>query len=149
MKRILSSLSFVVLLFLVASSVPSFALNDSVVDVHVEKAVAIPSKVLVPGNYVFRLLDSSSRPHDVEVMSADGKTFYGIIPVYETSPRDSGLGNEITITAPDESGLARINSWYFPGSQYGYRFIYSKSDIRKADMVAQQMKSNNTEVGMQ
>lgn len=147
MKRVLSNVTFLVVLFLAVATIPSFAQNESVMDVHVDKAVAIPNNVLQPGDYVFRFLDSTTGPHDVEVMSADGETFYGILPVF-AAYRNSGGDLEITTTAPDEAGLARIDSWYFPGSQDGFRFIYSKSDIRKADMVAQQMKSGAAGSGM-
>ena len=147
MKRVLSSVTFLVVLFLAVSTIPSFAQNESVMNVHVDKAVAIPCNVLEPGDYVFRLLDSSTRPGDVAVTSADGATFYGILPVY-AAYRNSGGDSEIAVTAPDDAGLARIDSWYFPGSQDGFRFIYSKSDIRKADRIAQQMKSGAAATGM-
>jgi hypothetical protein len=149
MKRVLSNVTFLLVLVLVVSTIPSFAQNknESVMNVHVDRAVAIPRNVLEPGDYVFRLLDTASRPDDVAVTSADGKTFYGILPVFAAS-RDSGGDSEIAVTAPDEAGLARIDSWYFPGSQDGYRFIYSKSDIRKADMMAQRMKSGAAGSGM-
>lgn len=116
-------------------------------NVHVDKAAAIPRNVLEPGDYVFRLLDSSTRPADVAVTSADGKTFYGILPVF-TASRNSGGDSEITVTAPDEAGLARIDSWYFPGNQDGFRFIYSNSDIRQAHVIARQMKSGAAGTGM-
>lgn len=146
MKRVLSNVTFLVVLFLAVSTIPSFAQNESVMNVHVDQAVAIPSHVLQPGDYVFRLLDSPTRPNDVAVMSADGATFYGILPVF-TASRISGGDSEITTTAPDAAGLARIDSWYFPGSQDGFRFIYSKSDIRKADMMAHRMKSGTAGSG--
>ena len=146
MKRVLSSVTFLVVLVLVASALPSFAQNESVMNVHVGAAVAIPGNVLEPGDYVFRLLDSSSRPDNVAVLSADGKTSYGIFPVF-TAFRNSGGDNEIAVTAPDDAGIARIDSWYFPGNQDGFRFIYSKSDIRKADMMAHRMKSGTAGSG--
>jgi hypothetical protein len=147
MKRALSSVTFLVVLFLAVSSILSSAQNQSVMNVHVDQAVAIPRNVLEPGDYVFRLLDTPTRHADVAVTSADGRTFYGILPVF-TASRNSGRDSEMTVTAPDEAGLARIDSWYFPGSHDGYRFIYSKSDIRRADRMAQRMKSGAAGTGM-
>lgn len=143
MKRLLMYLTLIAIAF----ALPAFAQNESVMDVHVDKAIAIPGKVLVPGNYVFRLLHSAAEPNDVAVQSADYKTFYGFIPVF-TAYRSSEDGSQIKASAPDNSGLARIKSWFFPGEQEGYRFIYSKADIRKADMIAQNMKSKGVESGM-
>ena len=143
MKRLLMFLT----LISIAVALPALAQNESVMDVHVDKTVAIPGNILQPGNYVFRLVDSASSPYDVGVFSAHFKTFYGYIPVFPAY-RSSEGGSQITATAPDKSGLARINSWFFPGQQEGYRFIYSKSAIRKEDMVAQNMRSKGGESGM-
>jgi hypothetical protein len=134
-------------LLLGLSALPAFAQNENVMNVHVDKAVAIPGKVLPPGDYVFRLADSVTRPADVQVMSADGKTEYGFIPVY-SAYRTAGSDTEVTTTPPDNFGIACIDSWYFPGEQDGYRFIYSKTDLRKIDMIAQQMNLGGAQAGM-
>lgn len=143
MKRLMMYLTLIAIAF----ALPAFAQNESAMNVHVYKTVAIPGNILRPGNYVFRLLDSVSEPNVVAVTSADFQTFYGYIPVF-TAYRSSEDGSRIKATAPDKSGLARINSWFFPGQQEGYRFIYSKADIRKEDMVAQNMRSKGGESGM-
>ena len=142
MNRNLLFFSFIALL-LTLLALPAFAENDSVMDVHVYHPIAIPGKILQPGNYVFRLASSVTRPTDVEVMSADGKTFDGVFPVYQAF-RESYNGSKIRTVGPDASGLTRIKSWYFPGEQYGYRFIYSRSDLHNLDVVAQQMKPGVT-----
>jgi len=135
MKHVFSKFTALFFLLFAVFALPSFAQNETVMDVHVNQAVAIPGHVLRPGDYVFRLVESVARPADVEVMSADGKALYGVFPVYDAY-RTSDVASEIT-TAPDESGLARIDAWYFPGYQDGYRFIYSNSDLRKIETIAQ------------
>jgi hypothetical protein len=70
MKRVLSNFAFLVLLFLVVSTIYSFAQNVSAMDVHVDKAVAIPGNVLEPGDYVFRRLDRTSREVETAIGSS-------------------------------------------------------------------------------
>ena len=142
MKRILVYLSLLAIVF----AVPAFAENNTVINVHLDNAVAIPGNVLAPGNYVFRLEESGHRI--VAISSADSKTFYGFIPVY-TATRDSSNGTDIRATELDAAGLARIDSWFFPGEQNGYRFIYSNSDIAKTDAAVRrmQMKSKGNQSG--
>jgi hypothetical protein len=146
MNRTFSNFMFAVLLFLAAFTIPSFAQNQEVMNVHVDKAVAIPGNVLTPGDYVFRLADSTGRPDDVEIRSADGKTSYGFIQIYMAS-RNTYEGSEVKVSAADSTGLERIDSWFFPGSEDGYRFIYSKSDLQKADQIAQRMQTEGTSSG--
>lgn len=140
MKRFLISLSLLV--FVIA--LPVFAQGTNVMDVHVDHPVAIPGNVLRPGNYVFRLLDNLK---EVEITSKNDNHDYGFLPVFSTY-RSSANGSQIKASRPDASGLARIKSWYFPGSRIGYKFIYSKSEIHKSDIIARNMKSTETQSGM-
>ncbi len=143
MKRLLASLSLLAIVF----TMSAFAENTAVMNVHVEKAVAIPGKVLLPGNYIFRLQDSGSGQNIVAITSADSDKTYGFVQVF-TARRNSYNGASIQETAADATGLTRIDSWYFPGQQSGYRFIYSKGDLRKLETAAQKMKSNGTAAGL-
>ncbi len=140
MKRFTYSLLLVLVSLAVFVTVPAFAQQDSVINVHVDKAVAIPGYVLLPGDYVFRLADTNSYPDFVEISTADGSRTFGFIRVFEAK-REHASGDKMIISQPDAAGLQRIKSWYFPGETYGYRFIYSKGDLRKADMIAQQMRT--------
>lgn len=142
MKRILSFSSIVVVLFWLLA-LPAFAQNEQVLDVHVNNMVAIPGSVLRPGNYTFRLLDSATGQGLVLVQSANGKRSYGMIPVFSTSRREDG-GSIVTTKQPEIAGVARIDSWYFPGSTAGYHFIYSKSDMQKLNTIAQKMHATTT-----
>jgi len=143
MKRLLMYLPLMVLFV----ALSAFAENNAVMKVHVTKTIAIPGNVLAPGDYTFRLVDLGSSPFAVAIASADSKTVYGFVPVFKAD-RNSGGESEIRATEPDDSGLARIDSWYFPGQQTGYRFIYSKQDVRKADMLAEQLKSKGSPSGL-
>lgn len=141
MKRTLIYLSLLAIVF----ALPAVAENNTVINVHVDKAIAIPGNVLAPGDYVFRMSDPARTV--VAISSADSKTFYGFVQVFKTE-RTGTNGSEIRETEADSTGLARIDSWYFPGEKSGFRFIYSQSDIQKADTIAKRLKSDGSRSGM-
>jgi hypothetical protein len=127
MKKFLLSLT----LLAVVVALPAFAENNSVMNVHVNKAVAIPGKVLAPGDYVFRLLNVGGGGSPVvAISSADYSAVYGFVQVY-ASYRNEPSATEIQSVASEGSDVKRIDSWFFPGQKDGYRFIYSKSDLEK------------------
>jgi hypothetical protein len=141
MKRFLIT-SF--LLFVSVASIYSLqavAQQERILDVHFDKAVAVPGKVLLPGDYRFELMDSTSYPDVVEIINkADSKPI-GLFRIDEAQRSDYG-DSAVLVTAPDSVGLQRIDEWYFPGAQDGYRFVYSQKDLSKLDAVAQRMQVN-------
>lgn len=140
MKR----LSLFLLLALVFT-IPALAQNNTVLNVHVQKAVAIPGNVLGPGDYTFRLSEVGEGRSVVAISSADSKIVYGFVHVY-TAQRDS-VGESEVVTTGAGAGVDRIDSWYFPGQQHGFRFIYSKSDLSKLDQMAQKATPKGTASG--
>ncbi len=80
----------------------------------------------------------------VEVSTADGKEILGIFPIVP-SYRKSVSNDTIRTSRPGGAGLDRIVSWYFSGSNYGYRFVYSKADLEKISTLAAEPKGGATE----
>jgi hypothetical protein len=146
MKRYFSNFVFALLLIMAGSAVSAAAQEEGALDVHVNKAVAIPGKVLPVGDYVFRLVESTSGANEVKVSSADGETFYGFIPIYRASKNDL-TDQAVVKTMADEAGMSRIDTWFFPASHDGFQFIYSKSDLRKLDIIAKQMAARDSANG--
>ncbi len=148
MKRVFAISGFVaILLLMVLGTMPAFAQNESVTYVHVNRAVAIPGRILEPGDYQFRVIPSEQFPGFVEVMSKDGGNFLGVIRVFPAIRNDEYLGNEITVAHTREAGLDRIDSFYFPGLETGYRFVYSRGDLHKIDLASATM-NRRTASGM-
>lgn len=91
----------------------------------------IPGHMLEPGTYIFRLTDSTSNRQIVQVFSEDAngkQTFVTTIlaisayrqltpdkPIFNMEERPSG--------SPEA-----IQSWFYPGDNTGWEFVYSKSD---------------------
>jgi len=103
-------------------------------------AVQVPGTVLPPGTYTFRLMDSSSNRHIVQVFNEDGTrliTTILAIPNYQLQV--SGK----TILAFDErpSGEPEaLKAWFYPGDNFGQEFVYPKAEAAALSTV------NNTAV---
>jgi len=91
------------------------------------KDVAIPGKVLTAGTYTFRLSDSQSDRHVVQIFNQTGTeliTTLLTVADYRLSPTD-----DTVITFGESAGHAapRITRWFYPGDIDGQVFIYPNS----------------------
>jgi hypothetical protein len=86
--------------------------------------VEVPGKVLIPGTYVFKLLDSSAESNIVEVYDKDEKKLYATIlaiPDYRLKPSDKPL---IRFEERPSDTPEAIKAWFYPGDNYGFEFVY-------------------------
>ena len=90
--------------------------------------VEIPGKVLPAGTYVFKLLDSQSERNIVQIFTEDQKQLVATImaiPDY----RDEPAGKTIVTFDERPSGVPEaLHSWFYPGDNYGFEFVYKKSE---------------------
>jgi len=91
----------------------------------------IPGHVLEPGKYVFRLADSASNRNIVQVFSEDANgnetlvtTLLAISAYRQQTPEEPIFNFD---ERPADSPEA-IRSWFYPGDNTGWEFVYSKSD---------------------
>jgi hypothetical protein len=101
--------------------------------------VEVPGKVLTPGLYVFKLLDSAADRHIVQIFDKDQTHLIGTfltIPDYRMTPPDKPL---ITFEERAAGAPEAIKSWFYPGDNYGNEFVYPKT---RAVQLAQQSHQN-------
>src|SRR4030081_2875314 len=84
----------------------------------------VPGKVLPPGTYVFKLLDSASNRNIVQIFDKDEKRLYATlvaVPDYRLQPSDKPL-----LQFEERAGNSpeAIKAWFYPGDQYGQQFVY-------------------------
>jgi len=86
--------------------------------------VEIPGKVLPAGKYVFRLLDSASNRHVVQVLDDTGRTIATVltIPAARLTAADD---TRITFEEQPAGAPFPIKNWFYPGDLDGEEFIYS------------------------
>ena len=90
--------------------------------------VEIPGQVLPAGSSLFKLLDSASNRHIVQVFNKDQNHVFGTflaIPDYRLKPSDKSIikFHERPAGSPDA-----VKTWFYPGSNYGHQFVYPKSE---------------------
>jgi hypothetical protein len=99
----------------------------------INNSMQIPGAVLHPGKYVFKLADSPSNRHIVQVFNEDESNIIATvlaIPNYRLKPKgDSEFGFwEAPANTPQP-----LRSWFYPGDNFGQEFAYPK---REAALIA-------------
>lgn len=108
--------------------------------VTINAPVEIPSvdrrKVLGPGTYVFKIMDSASMNRNiVQIWNRDATQLIATIlaiPDYLAQPPETAIVNfgENVAQAPPV-----VKEWFYPGENYGWEFVYPRSralEIAKA-----------------
>jgi hypothetical protein len=96
--------------------------------------------VLPAGTYVFRILDSQSDRHIVQILNKDETTIYATIlaiPNYRLKATDKTV---ITFRERPAGEPEALRAWFYPGRNWGEEFVYPKT---KAVALA---KATNTPV---
>jgi LPXTG-motif cell wall-anchored protein len=97
--------------------------------------VEIPGKVLAPGKYVFELEDSDSDRNIVQVFSKDSagnETLVATtiaIPDYTSDTPDKPI---VHFEERQPESPEAIHSWFYPGDNTGWEFVYSKGETPEA-----------------
>ncbi len=90
--------------------------------------IEIPGgKVLPAGSYTFKLLDSNSYRHIVQIWNEDGSELLATIlaiPNYRLEPT-----GETVIKFHERAGNApdALRAWFYPGDLFGQEFVYPKT----------------------
>lgn len=92
----------------------------------VNETITIPGAVLTPGRYVFKLLNSQSDRHIVQVFNED-ETFViatiMAIPNERVRPRGK---SKFTFWEMPVGTPPALRSWFYPGDNEGQEFAYPK-----------------------
>lgn len=89
--------------------------------------VELPGVVLIPGTYVFKLLDSPSDRHIVRVFNADETS---IITTILAIPNRRLTPTSDTVIRFEERRIGTpeaIRAWFYPGDDFGQEFVYPKA----------------------
>jgi hypothetical protein len=92
-----------------------------------KEAVELPGFTLQPGTYVFRLADSISDRHIVQVFNVREDHIYGMILAV---PNAKLHATSDTVLRFDERPTNRpqaLRAWFYPGDTWGQEFVYPKA----------------------
>jgi hypothetical protein len=93
--------------------------------------IRVPGTTLAAGSYIFKLVDSQSNRHIVQVMNTRENRVYATvlaIPDYRLNP------NSQTVVTFGETGSGcapAVKAWFYPGDNTGNRFVYGKSEAEQ------------------
>jgi cell division septation protein DedD len=93
----------------------------------VNETIQVPNKVLPPGKYVIKLLDSPSNRHVVQIFNGDESqllTTILAIPNLRLQPTGKTVFG-FWETPPGQPKALR--AWFYPGDNFGQEFAYPKS----------------------
>jgi hypothetical protein len=88
-------------------------------------------KVLPPGKYVFKILDSPSNRHVVQVMSEDQKTMHATLLAISANRLDPAQEPEVRFMETAANAPPAIRTWWYPGRSIGHEFIYPKDHAKR------------------
>jgi hypothetical protein len=88
-------------------------------------------KTLPAGEYTFRIVDSPSNRHVVQILSKDGSQVHATvlaIPAQRLDPPDEPEVRFMEVAANQPPA---IRTWWYPGRTIGHEFIYPKDHARR------------------
>jgi hypothetical protein len=101
--------------------------------------VQVPGHVLAPGKYVFQLVDSDSDRNIVQIFSKDSDGKENLVATILAVPDYTWNTPDKTMIHFEErhSGTPEaIHSWFYPGDNTGWEFIYPKEQNLEAAATA-------------
>ena len=98
--------------------------------------VQIPGKTLEAGKYVFQLADSDSDRNIVQIFSEDSNGHENLVATLMAIPDYTERTPDKPTVRFDErpSGSPEaIDSWFYPGENTGWEFVYPSTQTPNAD----------------
>jgi hypothetical protein len=94
--------------------------------VTIDQPIQITKTVLAPGQYVFKLLNSSSDRHIVQIFNTRENHVYATIlaiPNYRLEPEGH---SQFRFYETPAGRVKALRAWFYPGDNYGQEFPYPK-----------------------
>ena len=118
-------------------SVDADAWNKKTV-ITITDPMQIPGATLTPGKYVFKLMDSSSNRHIVQVFNEDeSQVINTILAIPNQRLRPSGK-SEFGFWEVPAGTTPALRSWFYPGDNFGQEFAYPKQEATKLSAVVKE-----------
>jgi hypothetical protein len=120
-----------------ALSVNADAWNKKTI-ITITEPMQIPGATLTPGKYVFKLMDSSSNRHIVQVFTEDEKKVINtILAIPNQRLRPTGK-SEFGFWEVPAGNTPALRSWFYPGDNFGQEFAYPKQEAVKLSAVVKE-----------
>ena len=127
MKRLVLAVASVGLLGIALAPAALAGEWDKLTYLTVNESIQVPNKVLPPGKYAMKLLDSPGDRHIVQIFNADQthlETTILAIPNYRLQPTGKTV---FTFWETPPGQPKALRAWFYPGDNFGQEFAYPKS----------------------
>jgi|SRR5580658_2539678 LPXTG-motif cell wall-anchored protein len=92
----------------------------------VNETIQVRDTVLEPGQYVLKLLNSSSDRHIVQIFNGDQTHIINTILAIPTERVQPTGHTAFTFWETPPGNVRALRTWYYPGDNYGQEFAYPK-----------------------
>ncbi len=125
-KAVLSLLAVTLLGATVLPSARADEWNKKTV-VTFSQAVEVPGKILPAGTYTFKLLDSPSDRHIVQIFNADGTQIIATILAINNYRLQPTGDTVMKFSERPGDAPEALRAWFYPGNNFGQEFVYPKA----------------------
>src|SRR5689334_20324850 len=89
--------------------------------------VQVPGATLPAGTYMFKLADSMSNRHIVQVFDKDGKKLFATVLAISDQRLQPAAQNIVLFGERPSGAPQAIKAWWYPGDTIGDEFVYPKT----------------------
>lgn len=113
---------------------------DKTTKMKFNEPVQVPGKVLPAGTYIFKLLDSSSNRHVVQIFNEDHTQLITTVLAVPNQRLEPAGKTVLTYQERPADQPMALAAWFYPGDNFGQQFVYPKSEAEQLSRL------NNQEV---
>jgi hypothetical protein len=113
---------------------------DKTTKITFKEPVQVPGKVLPAGTYIFKLLDSTSDRHVVQVFNEDHTQLITTVLAIPNQRLEPAGKTVLTYQERPADQPMALSAWFYPGDNFGQQFVYPKSEAEQLSRL------NNQEV---
>jgi len=113
---------------------------DKTTKITFKEPVQVPGKVLPAGTYIFKLLDSTSNRHIVQIFNEDHTSLITTVMAIPNERLEPAGKTILTYDERPADQPMALDAWFYPGDNFGQEFVYPKSEAEQLSRL------NNREV---
>ena len=88
--------------------------------------IQIPGQVLPAGSYLFKLVETGSDQHVVQIFSADSNVLRATLLTASAERRNATSDTVVTLAEQEGGRPDALVKWFYPGREIGNEFLYPK-----------------------
>ena len=115
---------------------------DKTTKMKFNEPVQVPGKVLPAGTYIFKLLDSSSNRHVVQIFNEDHTQLITTVLAVPNQRLEPAGKTVLTYQERPADQPMALAAWFYPGDNFGQQFVYPKSEAEQLSRSVQRAKSS-------